>query len=65
MWKIIDARDEDEFESLDDIDDRVDLLPDPRNLVKKRLREELDGGEKHYLFIVPPKSEDDSRGRRR
>lgn len=64
MWKIIDERDEGEFESFDDIDDRVDLLPDPRNLVQKRLRQELDGDEKHYLFIVPPKSEDDRRSRR-
>ncbi len=61
MWKIIDERDEEPFESFDDIDDRVDLLPDPRDLVKKRLRKELAGGEKHYLFIVPPKSEDDQR----
>lgn len=61
MWKIIEERDDDPFESFDDIDDRVDLLPDPRNLVKKRLRKELSGGEKHYLFVVPPKSEDRRR----
>lgn len=63
MWKIIDERDEEPFESFDDIRERVELLPDPQNLIKKRLREELDGGEKHYLFVVPPKSEDQSRRR--
>lgn len=61
MWKIIDARDEGEFESFDDISERVELLPDPRNLVKKRLREELEGNVKHYLFTVPPKEADDRR----
>lgn len=64
MWKIIEERDEAPFDDFDDIDDRVDLLPDPRNLIKKRLRQELEGDEKHYLFIVPPKSDDDRRGRR-
>lgn len=66
MWKIIEERDESPFEDFDDLKDRVELLPNPRNLIKKRLRKELDGGEKHYLFIIPPKSEDDRRrGRRR
>lgn len=61
MWKIIDARDEESFESFDDIRERVELLPDPVNLIQKRLRKELGGEEKHYLFIVPPKSEEDNR----
>ncbi len=61
MWKIIDERDEEPFEDFEDINDRIELLPDPRNLIQKRLRKELEGGEKHYLFVVPPKSEDDRR----
>lgn len=65
MWKIIEERDEAPFEDFDDIRERVELLPDPVNLITKRLRKELEGEEKHYLFIVPPKSEDSSRGRRR
>ncbi len=62
MWEILDNRDaEGEFESFDDIQERVDLLPDPRKIIKKRLKKELTGEEKHYLFTVPPKSEDRRR----
>jgi len=38
--------------------ERVELLPDPRKIVIKRLKEELEGGQKRYLFVTPPKSED-------
>lgn len=61
MWQILDARDEGDFESFDDIRDRVDLLPDPVKILAKRLKAELSGEEKHYLFITPPKG---SKGRR-
>ncbi|MFB6095119.1 MAG: DUF655 domain-containing protein, partial [Halodesulfurarchaeum sp.] len=54
MWEILDAREEGDFESLDDLKDRVDLLPDPRKIIVKRLKKELSGEEKHYLFITPP-----------
>lgn len=58
MWQILDERDEGEFESLDDIRERVDLLPDPRKILVKRLKSELSGEEKHYLFTVPPKGKE-------
>ncbi|MFB6294705.1 MAG: DUF655 domain-containing protein [Candidatus Nanohaloarchaea archaeon] len=59
MWQILDEREDNgPFDSLDDIQDRVELLPDPRNILVKRLKSELSGEEKHYLFTVPPKSED-------
>lgn len=58
MWQILDERDEGEFADLDDLKDRVELLPDPRKILVKRLKKELSGEEKHYLFTVPPKSED-------
>ncbi len=61
MWQILDARDEGDFESFDDIRDRVELLPDPVKILAKRLKAELSGEEKHYLFITPPKG---SKGRR-
>ena len=61
MWQILDARDEGDFESFDDLKDRVELLPDPRKILVKRLKAELTGDEKHYLFITPPKGS----GRRR
>lgn len=61
MWEILDTREQGEFESFDDITERVELLPDPRKILVKRLKKELSGDEKHYLFTVPPKSEDRRR----
>ncbi|MDY6769465.1 MAG: DUF655 domain-containing protein [Candidatus Nanohaloarchaea archaeon] len=59
MWEILDERDDNgDFASLDDIKERVDLLPDPRGILVKRLMQELSGDEKHYLFTVPPKDRD-------
>ncbi len=57
MWQIVEERDKEDFESFDNIQERVDLLPDPRKLVMKRLKEELSGGCKRYLFVTPPRSE--------
>ncbi|MCJ7479099.1 MAG: DUF655 domain-containing protein [Candidatus Nanohaloarchaeota archaeon QJJ-7] len=58
MWEILDERDEGDFESLDDMRERVELLPDPKKILVKRLTNELSGDTKHYLFTVPPKSEE-------
>ncbi|MCJ7450606.1 MAG: DUF655 domain-containing protein [Candidatus Nanohaloarchaeota archaeon QJJ-9] len=58
MWEIIEERDKEEFESFDDLQERVSLMPDPRKLLRKRIKKELEGGKKHYLFVPPPKSED-------
>lgn len=55
MWEILDERDKGDFESLDNLQERVELLPDPRNILVKRLKSELSGEEKRYLFTVPPK----------
>ena len=51
MWEIINARDEKPFESFEDIKKRVKLIPDPEKLIVKRILQELDGGEKHKLFV--------------
>ncbi|MFH0868422.1 MAG: DUF655 domain-containing protein [Candidatus Woesearchaeota archaeon] len=51
MWEIIGARDEKPFESFEDIKKRVKLMPDPEKLVIKRIIEELEGTEKHRLFV--------------
>lgn len=63
MWQILDTREQEPFDSFDDIRERVELLPDPKKIVMKRLKKELSGEEKHYLFTVPPKSKDDRRRR--
>ncbi len=57
MWSVLDERKIEKFESLDDLKERVPLLPEPKKIIKKRIMKELDGDVKHYLFTVP-KNED-------
>lgn len=51
MWEIINAREEKPFESFEDLKKRVKLIPDPEKLIIKRIMEELEGTEKHRLFV--------------
>lgn len=51
MWEIINAREEKEFESFADIKKRVKLMPDPEKIVIRRIMNELEGNEKHRLFV--------------
>lgn len=51
MWQIIEARRDKEFESFEDIRNRVKLMPDPKKVIIKRIMNELNGIEKHALFV--------------
>ena len=51
MWEIINAREEKPFENFKDLKKRVKLIPDPEKLIVKRILEELEGTEKHRLFV--------------
>jgi putative nucleotide binding protein len=51
MWEVLQARDDRDFESFQDIRDRVKLMPDPEKLVLRRIMLELEGKEKHKLFV--------------
>ena len=51
MWEIINSRDEKPFESFDDIKKRVKLIPNPEKLIIRRIIQELEGDEKHRLFV--------------
>ncbi len=51
MWEIVEARKEEPFKNFEDLKKRVKLLPDPENLVVRRVLDELEGNEKHLLFI--------------
>ncbi len=55
MWEILDERERKKFESFEDLKKRVSLLPDPERMVVKRIKEELSGTTKRYLFIQAPK----------
>ena len=51
MLSILEAREEKPFENFEDMKKRVPLLPDPEKAIIKRVLLELDGIEKHYLFV--------------
>ena len=51
MWEILQAREEREFTSFEDIKARVKLIPNPEKLILKRILAELDNGDKYKLFV--------------
>ena len=58
MWEIIEERKEKPFESFDDLKKRVKLMPDPEKAIIKRVIMEIEGSEKHRLFVEgPPQSQ--------
>ena len=59
MKQIVMEREERPFESFDDIRERVKLMPDPEKVIAKRIIQEMEGTEKHFLFVQPPKMERD------
>ncbi len=61
MWDIIEERRVKPFESFDDLKKRVKLMPDPDKLIMKRILEELQEEQKHYLFVEPPRRREQGR----
>ena len=57
MKEIVEKREDKPFENFEDIKERVKLMPDPEKVVAKRIIKELEGLEKHYLFVQPPRQE--------
>ncbi|MBD3164673.1 DUF655 domain-containing protein [Candidatus Woesearchaeota archaeon] len=51
MWEIVEARKEQPFKDFEDIKKRVKLMPDPEKVVIKRIMQELQGKEKHSIFV--------------
>jgi len=54
MQEIIEERRVAPFKDFADLRERVKLMPDPIQTIVKRISSELDGNEKHYLFIDRP-----------
>jgi len=48
---ILEEREKKPFESFEDLKQRVGNLPDPKTAIVKRMTEELNGEERHPLFI--------------
>lgn len=51
MKEIIEKREDKPFESFKDIKERVKLMPDPEQAIIKRILLELEGNEKHHIFV--------------
>jgi putative nucleotide binding protein len=51
MQALLDEREDEEFESFDDIKERVPSLPDPEKALRKRIMNELKGETKNRLFV--------------
>jgi len=51
MQEILDARSDKPFESFEDIKARVKTLADPKKVVIQRILNEIEGKEKHCLFV--------------
>ncbi|MBW2966797.1 DUF655 domain-containing protein [Candidatus Woesearchaeota archaeon] len=51
MWEILEARKDKIFESFNDIKKRVKLMPDPKKTIIKRIISEIQGKEKHLIFV--------------
>ncbi len=51
MWEILEARKEKPFEDFKDIKKRVKLMPDPEKAIIKRVISEIQGKEKHMIFV--------------
>ncbi|MBI2499817.1 DUF655 domain-containing protein [Candidatus Woesearchaeota archaeon] len=52
MWEIIETRKDKPFESFEDIKSRIKLLPDPKNLIIKKILADIKGEDKHKLFGI-------------
>jgi len=52
LWQIIEERKKKSFESFKELQDRIDMLPDPKKIVIKRIIEELEGKDRHRLFVA-------------
>jgi putative nucleotide binding protein len=51
MWEILEAREQGPFISFEDIKKRVKLLSDPKKAIIHRILNEIEGKEKHFLFV--------------
>jgi len=51
MWEILEARKDKPFASFEDLQERVKLLPNPKQVVIKRIISEIEGKEKYNIFV--------------
>lgn len=51
MQEILKQRKEKEFQSFEDMKNRIQNLPDPKKAIEKRIMKEVIGDERHKLFV--------------
>ena len=51
MQALLDEREKEEFESFDDLRERVPSIPDPEKLLADRIKDEIEGETKNKLFV--------------
>ena len=52
MWQIISERKKKHFESFAELQQRVEMLPDPKRIIIRRIIDELEGKDRHRLFVA-------------
>jgi len=51
LWAIITERKKKPFETFEELQERVKMLPDPKRMVVRRIITELEGKDRHRLFV--------------
>jgi len=51
MWAIIKGRKGKKFESFKELRERIEMLPDPKKMIKNRIIDELKEKDRHRLFV--------------
>lgn len=51
MWEIIQERKKKLFESFEELQRRIPMLPNPKKMIIRRIIEELQGKDRHKLFV--------------
>ncbi len=64
MEEILRERTVKPFDSFSDIEKRVKFLTSPLSILRRHILNELQGDQKHYLFVRPPQVEDEFKRKR-
>lgn len=51
LWGVIEERKKKSFQSFKDLQERVEMLADPKKMIVKRIIDELEGKDRHRLFV--------------
>jgi len=51
LWAIITERKKKPFETFEELQERIKMLPDPKRMVVRRIITELEGKDRHRLFV--------------